>query len=1056
VVQPSMRGSDKPVSPQPPTPEERAARDRMQADPGRWRPPREPLEVVRYMLEVDSDPEQLDALRRSTANLQLYTRPHASVRVAHGEGWSRIEIGEGLIGAGTALVRSRHGDTLFLDPSTRTYLHLAPDQLPAWVDAPLGPVQIDASQESADGARRHRDVRAGDARAALELDPAPQWRAYAAEALSIVLGIDAGREPELARLGEDGFPVAGATWMPGAPADTPTLRWAVRDLRIERVAPETFASPGHWTDLRDREALSRLAPDGGYALDVGAQARWNVAAPLDQGWFDLAGVLHPKPIPPADSSNQDAIGTCIEARFGNGVGLHVAQTALDDVRTLVNQALRRVQSFKGDDGKITLDWLRQVREFSESMGADGDGLYHLLRWAPDPSADWPPLPGDSPDVQARKRVDRFGGLGLLDRLAVRGASRLLASGQHVQLALPPAVLAACNQVVANLTIAAQDRFDQLSIEDRTALREAYVEQRIGWVTADYKEEGKIQELPKGDVFPADLVRYKLFNLGLDVQVHALGTTPSDRGDALQTLWISGPNSISGSLKLFRIEGSALVLRWPGSAYGWFAVAATVGCVFFPLACAALGPYAAVATWLVLDAASVAITLRNPRIDFVISWVPDPTKPSSLVLCPTVQAQIDTSSRAVVYVGVVPDALHYVIGAVLSLGLSFSTEVEEALADEIRDKIQEILRDDAKLVYPPGQGALGQDIDSAGAFPWTPQRLGLGAHYRRPEQPVLPSPWATQVDPLDAALARAAGLDALYRQAFPAPGDDALLQGRPYAAFAWSVNLLNAYLWTRWRERAFDLMLPAEPVGTALAAAIAAAYPHALPHRDRMRLLAASPPRIELTPLTYAGGGRSAQPPPDAPFGDDYARVTFDDVRLCAPLEGSTAVLELTFPATVAADVVLGATHDGALDLFRSPEIAFEILFDLPSVATGPLTTAATRVKDGAPASPLAIGALRAPLAEGMRAMLAARPAAAIDRELADARNVQRYRLGPLALTSVTVPAGGWLYAYLGLPRSPDPRMPPESDPAGWLADPARMPQSRSAARIILRIVDGTS
>ena len=64
-------------------------------------------------------------------------------------------------------------------------------------------------------------------------------------------------------------------------------------------------------------------------------------------------------------------------------------------------------------------------------------------------------------------------------------------------------------------------------------------------------------------------------------------------------------------------------------------------------------------------------------------------------------------------------------------------------------------------------------------------------------------------------------------------------------------------------------------------------------------------------------------------GDSSQAKRLDDVRLCAPLEGSEAVLELSFPATVVADVVLGSvTPRGRLDLFVSPETSFDVLFDL--------------------------------------------------------------------------------------------------------------------------------
>jgi hypothetical protein len=245
----------------------------------------------------------------------------------------------------------------------------------------------------------------------------------------------------------------------------------------------------------------------------------------------------------------------------------------------------------------------------------------------------------------------------------------------------------------------------------------------------------------------------------------------------------------------------------------------------------------------------------------------------------------------------------------------------------------------------------------------------------------------------------------------------------------------------------------DAVRATLAAAIENAYPSRRPHHQELRLLCATPPRMELTPWTFEGGARAEPPLPAAPFGDAYARVTFDDLRLCAPLRGSEAVLELSFPATVAADVVLGSVRaNGELDIFTSPEISFDVLFDRPTIVTGPWVTAATRVQDGPAATPLAVDDLHAALAGALSEMLASRPATAVKRSPGDARNVQRYAFGPLMLTAIMVPAGGYLYAYVGLPRLPGD-VPSGYDPVVWFADVSRVPQIRENARWALRYIN---
>jgi hypothetical protein len=96
--------------------------------------------------------------------------------------------------------------------------------------------------------------------------------------------------------------------------------------------------------------------------------------------------------------------------------------------------------------------------------------------------------------------------------------------------------------------------------------------------------------------------------------------------------------------------------------------------------------------------------------------------------------------------------------------------------------------------------------------------------------------------------------------------------------------------------------------------------------------------------------------------------------------------------------------------------------------------------------------LHTALAGALSEMLASRPATAVKRAAGDARNVQRYALGPLMLTTVMVPAGGYLYAYVGLPRLPG-KIPSGYDPVVWFADPSRIPQTRENARWALRYIN---
>ena len=381
-----------------PTPEERAARERLNADPGRWRPPHGSLEVARYELDIDVAPEHAEALRKATADVRFYSVAGgtSSLRVLHGAGWSRVELVRNVLGEGSTIVRSPDRRVLFLDPGKRLFLHLAPEQLPTWRERVPQRVRVrDDTPGAPQRAGRRFVIEADASRAEIELEADPRLAPFAVDAFTVILGVDAQLFPDVVRLQREGFPVAGATWLASDANAVPALRWRVSNARVERVEASLFDVPAEWLDLRDTETVAFHAPQGGYTMDAEREFRPRYETKLEKSWFQVYGTLNPVPVDPADSSMQDLIGRCIDSRYGNAVGIHVTQTALDDVRTLVNLVLKRVQFFQGDNGIIRVDWLRQFREYADSL-PEGDGVYSLLCWPPDPAAPWPPAPGTPP------------------------------------------------------------------------------------------------------------------------------------------------------------------------------------------------------------------------------------------------------------------------------------------------------------------------------------------------------------------------------------------------------------------------------------------------------------------------------------------------------------------------------------------------------------------------------------------------------------------------------------------------------------------------------------
>lgn len=1004
---------------------------RLGNDPGTWRAPGGDGDGLLLRIEYELDPRQRRDLTRATGGLAFLDRgcTSASVEVRLVRGWSRTDLKAGIFGAGSSIVHGPDGAALFLDTHGRTYMQLAREQMPR-ID-PAGSEALTLEQREAPsrqspvhaGRTERFRVRLGGIASDVDVLIDERFAPFASELARTLFALDRHDGRRLHELCERGLPVAGATYLREDSA-VPAATWRVVEVRTLTLSGELFTIPHGWTDLRDKNAVEKITPHGGYKLGLGEFDRGDID--INPGWI-APGLGGAPALPPPFAPKEDRIGTCFDATYGAGEGLHVSQRVLDHLRFVGNLITERLSSFEGKGGHCAIDWLAQFKSFSDAQ-PEGDGLYSLLRWEPDPSQ-----PTTMPD-------ERYGGLGALDRLAEDGARRVLANGQHATLAPAQTLLDACNTVANKFS--GNERFNNLSDDDRAALRELYLERRIARFAFKYPTDTPIAEWPENgdeDPIPNDLVRFKLFDIDLKVELQVPGATPVGLIEQLEFI---APNHVRARVRLHRIAADANVVRWPGTAWAAFATGAVLVSLFFPIAAGAVLVVLALATWLVLDAAEVDLVMRSPVFTIDIRWLPDAAK-NDRVLWPAVEVGLSTTSKEAWYVSYMPPGLHQVLGGIITIALSCASEIEKQLSKQVKEALQDALRDDAKLAYPGELGRLGRDVETAGAFPGA-QRLCLGAYLKTPSLAPLPSSRATQVDTLDVALARCLELDQVFDQAFR--------KSHPYAAFVWSQNVLDQFAWASWTAHDFEHHLDPATIGAALAQAVNTAMPGWQIHREHAHVFAATPPRIELAPFAYAAAISVAPNQPKPPLGDQYARIVFDDLRLCMPARDET-VLEVQFSASTFVDIAFGALdRDGKIDLFASPDTAFDMYFDASAVVIGALTASGVRTKLAKAPAPQALTGLAPVLRDVVRAMLARRPSSAISRASGDARNVQRYGYGPLALAAVLFPHGGNLYAYLGLPLLSIDGL--GNDPVAWLQDATLIPATRERARNLLKLVDG--
>jgi hypothetical protein len=513
------------------------------------------------------------------------------------------------------------------------------------------------------------------------------------------------------------------------------------------------------------------------------------------------------------------------------------------------------------------------------------------------------------------------GLGLLDKLAQSEVSRMLVNGDVSSLTLPAGILTSVNAVIASTGILPADRFASLSAATQRALREAYLDQRIGNINLTYPDSTGTQTVFHG------LLNVRLDNIDFDIDINNTPVLTSLNFDS---------DSINLSLSLPMASGKAFMSRWPTALY-WAAVAISgIACLFLPFLCW-LTPFAlTVGVFILLDFAFVSISLSNIKLDAHIRFVPN----AANVLQPDATLTFDADVN-LSYSSVVPTGVHQILSALYSIVGSKTDIIVSVIESQLQDKLNTFVKQDLALTYPPAFGPVTlSGISNQVAFAdmdnlYIEQGLNAGTLG-------VINPYITQVD--SEIKNKLLILRNEFKVQFRDPVDryndpdvaanllnwtnvDFKTVARYYLGTVISQNFLNHYIHTLWRNQAFNYDF-SPPEASQLFDLLAAEVPGIDPGgivSSHVHLFPAVSPRTVLTPKPASEGGH-------------YSTTFFDDIRLCFEFisKGSKEkqlTIEFLFAAQAYSEIGFGSLNraTGKLDLLQINDRLFDIYFDLERI-----------------------------------------------------------------------------------------------------------------------------
>jgi len=819
--------------------------------------------------------------------------------VAHSGTNTRIEvIGKSIYGTDIATITEKGGGFLFLDKGSKTYAYISKEQKVKQYIKERFKAKTIVNAEKREAVIEIESPY--KLKYVLQLDSNEKLIAFNKDVVAALIGcpgIFAIAGVDLDPIIRAGMPVKGETFMlSNAGAWESMSSFAVSEVSVTAGRSELFDIPKEYKDLR--EIYRQQKPGKGTKVTL---------PPI------VIGDIRNSATSPDTSSDTSATGTSTEAitflddsvsripdcfpeTYGAKISNLVDEKLLDDVKFLVNTVTKRLSSFSGNNGTIKMDWLNQIETENNTLEAGpngtstpGTGLFPLLH-------------NDS-------------STGILDMLAIKSIGGLLAGGNNLSdIGLSASLQTTVNNVLANGSISAQNRFSSLSAANQASIVKDYVFNKIGTVSIAYPTSSGVQSFVDG------LLDVEVENIAFNIMIN---DTP-----IISTLDFNN-SGINLIINLPDASGSASLNVWVTSGY-WGAVAATGFACFFGVGCEFLALLVAVGLLVDSTSGPATIDLKNLSIDAEIGLVAN----AAQVLQPQItmlhlNATVNTSWTPSVSLG-----LNNLIDDIVTVVANHTSIILNAAQSAIKSKLNSYIDNDLGITYPPKFGpvnltGISNTVDfMANDFGYVEQNLDAGFLGTI-------DPYITQIDsvlePNILTLRDQFKLDFQDPEAAMTGVSGSILGwagldftsiARYYLGTVLSQNFINYYVYSLWRNGDFNFNFSATQTHE-IYNVVHAAFPQlGIPQFNNSmmsHLWPSVPPRTVFTPWP-------------ASTGEYYATTFFDDVRLCFEAT-KEIVIEFSFSAQTYSEIGFGGLNSttGKLDLLKIADRAFDIYFDLTNL-----------------------------------------------------------------------------------------------------------------------------
>lgn len=978
-------------------------------------------DLISFEVEFSGERSQEDQLRWLTRDNQLFgsNQPlNGSFSVVLSDNNSRIESnGKSVHGENFIYITGKENGFLFIDKTSKTYLHFPEDRKinHSFNDKIDGSVTICQNENSKITASEIILNAPYKLKYVLELDTDKKWLPYSHNVIDMIIGCsnlykESGLD--LDPIIKTGIPVKGEVYIEQFKGRWQKMSsFAVRDLKSTDFKTNPFDIPEGYRDLqkvnKEHKKDSQKTPFGPaiklsdyrtsekrkFNYDDWKRNEANKNGKSNEDEIQrMNQYLNDRDSFKSLRSDNLRFPTCLPETYGALISNLVDEKLLDDIQYMINGVTKRLTGFNGSSGLIDIDWMNQFKAHADTLAISdpGGGLYELLH-----------------DEMATNTTTHPQKLGLLDKLAVSTLSKLLADGDNLaSLSLNAVLQNAVNVVLSDSSIAAENRFSALTIENQGLLIDDYLFKGLGKIALSYPSSTGTQTIFY------DLLNVRLDDIKFDIRIN--------NSEIIDTLSFDA-DSIHLVIKLPEASGEAWHTRWPTARYWGLLGISAISCFFFPFTCFLFQMAVLVGLFLALDAAFVTLKLSNMVIDSHIRLVPN----GSNVLQPDVQLTLDADVSAF-YMSVIPTGVHQIISLIYDIILNATNLVINTIESQLKDQLNDYLKNDLKITYPPDFGpvplvGISNDVEFvAEDHGYVEQALNAGL------MSVI-NPYITQID--SEVKSKISTLRDQYKSDFTDPVDKYIETGtlgwvsadmsnvsRYYLGTVLSQNFINTYVYTLWRQLFYNYDF-SQTETDDLFNLLKTAFPDLKSlegERVKAKLWPAVPPRTLFTPYP-------------ASRGKYYATTFFDDVRICFGFKHRDKklpdIMEFSFAGQVVTEIGFGGYNPiiGKLDLLKLTDRLFDIYFDLKTVGVNIIHPEVEyfSFKDMEPSvnfdySPLDL--LQEMFKRGLQYSLSKRDSAFIPRNPGDPQYIQRYPLGNDALQVVfqLVPFRGNLYISKGM------------------------------------------